>query len=234
MVPSMPTPLVVIAAVSLALGGVCAIVIAVDLFRHPQKMTIMDAVWPLTALWSGPIGLWGYFRYGRAGSRDAAEAAKEHGEEPPNMRQPFRIKVGKAATHCGSGCTLGDIVAELAAAVVPLSIFGHHIFGSWIYDYVLALAFGILFQYLTIKPMKELSRKAGLKAAFKADVLSLTAWQVGMYGWMAIATFAIFHGEIPKSSPVFWFMMQIGMVLGFLTSYPVNWFLLRRGVKEEM
>jgi hypothetical protein len=234
MEPSMASLLVVIAGAALALGGVCAIIVAVDLIRHSQAMKIMDAVWPLTALWSGPLGLVAYFRYGRAGSRDAVERARGHGEEPPNMRQPFPVKVGKAATHCGSGCTLGDIVAELAATVVPISIFGHHIFGSWLYDYVLAFAFGILFQYLTIKPMKELSRKEGLKAAFKADVLSLTAWQVGMYGWMAIATFAIFGREIPKSSPVFWFMMQIGMLLGFLTSYPVNWLLIRRGVKEEM
>jgi hypothetical protein len=29
-------------------------------------------------------------------------------------------------------------------------------------------------------------------------------------------------------------MMQIAMLAGFLTSYPVNWWLLRAGIKEEM
>jgi hypothetical protein len=29
-------------------------------------------------------------------------------------------------------------------------------------------------------------------------------------------------------------MMQIGMLAGFLTSYPVNWWLVRRGIKEKM
>lgn len=29
-------------------------------------------------------------------------------------------------------------------------------------------------------------------------------------------------------------MMQIGMVLGYFTSYPVNWWLIRKGVKEAM
>jgi hypothetical protein len=28
--------------------------------------------------------------------------------------------------------------------------------------------------------------------------------------------------------------MQIGMFAGFFTSYPVNWWLLRSGVKEAM
>jgi len=32
----------------------------------------------------------------------------------------------------------------------------------------------------------------------------------------------------------YWFMMQIGMVLGYFTSYPVNWWLIRKGVKEAM
>jgi hypothetical protein len=29
-------------------------------------------------------------------------------------------------------------------------------------------------------------------------------------------------------------MMQIGMICGFATSYPMNWWLLRIGLKEAM
>jgi hypothetical protein len=29
-------------------------------------------------------------------------------------------------------------------------------------------------------------------------------------------------------------IMQIAMLAGFLTSYPVNWWLIRRGAKEAM
>jgi hypothetical protein len=29
-------------------------------------------------------------------------------------------------------------------------------------------------------------------------------------------------------------MMQIAMVLGFATTYPVNWWLISRGIKEKM
>ncbi len=107
-------------------------------------------------------------------------------------------------------------------------------FGSWALDYVLAFLFGIAFQYFTITPMKKLSRAQGLVAALKADTLSLTAWQVGMYGWMAVAMFAIFGHELEKTGPVFWFMMQVAMLAGFLTSYPVNRWLIRKGIKEAM
>ncbi len=58
-----------------------------------------------------------------------------------------------------------------------LSLFGEKIFGTWGLDYVLAFGFGfgIVFQYLTIKPMKGLSPRAALAAALEADTLSLTA-----------------------------------------------------------
>jgi hypothetical protein len=162
------------------------------------------------------------------------QEAKAHGEEPPGEKKPFWQMVALGDTHCGAGCTLGDIVAEWGLVVFPLTLFGQKIFAAWAVDYVLALGFGIIFQYFTIAPMRARGFREGIKAAFKADTLSLTAWQVGMYGWMAVAVFVIFRYEIPKTDPIFWFMIQIAMLAGFLTSYPVNWWLLRAGIKEKM
>jgi hypothetical protein len=82
--------------------------------------------------------------------------------------------------------------------------------------------------------MRNLSVKEGLIGALKADSLSITFWQIGMYGWMAVAVFLIFGHELEKTDPVFWFMMQIAMWFGFATSYPINWWLLKRGIKEKM
>jgi Sec-independent protein secretion pathway component TatC len=113
-------------------------------------------------------------------------------------------------------------------------LFGRGIFAAWAVDYVFAFAIGIAFQYFSIKPMKHLTPKPGLVAALKADTLSLRAWQVGMYGWMAVATFLIFGTELEKTDPVFWLMMQVAMLAGFLTSYPVSWWLIRKGIKEAM
>jgi len=52
-----------------------------------------------------------------------------------------------------------------------------------------AYAFGVAIQYFTIAPMRQRSVGKGLWAAVKADTLSLTAWQVGMYRWMAVPVF---------------------------------------------
>ena len=127
-----------------------------------------------------------------------------------------------------------DPAVESPAYVVPVTLFGQRIFAGWMLDYLLAFNFGTPFQYFTIQPMRDWSSGEALKAALKADALSLTAWQVGMCGWMAIVTFVLFGHEIPKTNPAFWFMMQIAMLAGFLTSFPVNVALLKIGLKEPM
>ncbi len=230
-----PHWLIVVSWAWLGLAFVCAALIVFDILRgYRQHMWIMNLVWPLTALYAGPIALWSYFRIGRLSTHQAMHAAKQRGDDPPAQTKPFWQSTAVGATHCGAGCSLGDICAEWFVFFVPVTLFGMKIFGAWAVDFVLAFAFGIAFQYFSIKPMRDLTPGEGLKAAFKADTLSLTSWQVGMYGWMAIATFAIFGHEMHKTSPVFWFMMQIAMFAGFATSYPVNWWLLKKGIKEKM
>jgi hypothetical protein len=231
----MPAWLIILAVISLGLAGICFLIILVDILAgHRQHMWIMNVVWPVTALYAGPLAVWAYFRVGRLSTHHAMMAAREKGEEPPGKEKPFWQMVGLGSTHCGAGCTLGDIVAAWLTLAVPVLLFGRRIFGDWAVAFAFAYAFGIAFQYFTIAPMRQLSLGRGLVAAVKADTLSLTAWQVGMYGWMALATFIIFGRELGTTDPVFWFMMQIAMLAGFCTSYPVNWWLLQRGIKEKM
>ena len=224
-----------LAWISLAVAFVCALIVLLHIAAgHRQHMWIMNVVWVLTMLYAGPLGLWAYFRWGTLSTQRAMMRAKQRGDEPPARRKPGWQMVATGAMHCGSGCTLGDILAESFLILVPLTLGGKPIFAAWVLDYGLALLFGVAFQYFTIKPMRNLSVGEGLEAAIKADFLSLTAWQLGMYGWMAIATFAIFGHELEKTGPVFWFEMQIAMLCGFVTSYPVNGWLLKAGIKEKM
>ena len=69
-------------------------------------------------------------------------------------------------------------------------------------------------------------------------MLSLSAWQIGMYEFMAVASSWIFRGvlgaRLEVNTPEFWWMMQVAMLCGFATSYQVNWWLIRSGIKEKM
>jgi len=53
--------------------------------------------------------------------------------------------------------------------------------------------------------------------------------------WGALVFFVLFPGpHLRLNEAAFWFMMQIGMIVGFFTSYPVNIFLVKSGWKEKM
>jgi hypothetical protein len=80
--------------------------------------------------------------------------------------------------------------------------------------------------------MRGLGPWEGLTAAVKADTLSLVAYEIGMFAWMAFRTWL--YPELEPTSLSYWLMMQVAMVLGFATTYPVNWWLIRRGIKEKM
>lgn len=231
---------------ALLLGAACAAIIAIDVFRHPQKMAVMNVVWPVTALFGTVLTLWGYFRWGRASSAEAVQQDKAQGRDMPAKRQPFPVIVGKGATHCGAGCMIGDVFAEWLAFFFPTlaiwlgwqSIFADKIYAVWVLDFIFAFGLGIVFQYFAIVPMRNLSFGDGVVAALKADALSLISWQIGMYGFMAFAHFYLYGrllgARAEVNTPEFWFAMQLAMIVGFLTAYPVNWWLIRNGVKERM
>ena len=79
----------------------------------------------------------------------------------------------------------------------------------------------------------RISRRYALVKAIKADTLALTAFEIGLFAWMAFIYFQ-FAPWSELTSPSYWLMMQIGVVLGFLVSFPANWYLVRAGVKLGM
>ena len=143
--------------------------------------------------------------------------------------------VALSTLHWGAGCTLADLIGEGFALYVPVVIAGNALLGGGVFDYILALAIGVFFQFAAIRAMEKIPFGAAVGKAFKADVLSLTAWQVGMYGWMAIAIYGFFHGSpLPELSWSFGFMMQLAMLCGFICAYPVNILLIKAGIKKGM
>jgi hypothetical protein len=224
-----PEWLHILALVSLSVAFLSAGVIVIDVVvnGHTQKMGIMNFVWPITALYFGPLALWAYWRLGRA------ESQKAHADSS-TQEQPFWRSVFVGSTHCGAGCALGDIIGEWTVFATGLVIAGSRLFTDYVVDFALAYTLGIVFQYFAIAPMRHLSLGKGILEAIKADTVSLVAFEVGMFLWMALAAKLMFHPPLHPDNAVYWFMMQIGMVVGFITTFPANWLLIRRGVKTAM
>ena len=105
-----PTWLLIASWIALAIAFACSAWILYDIYGrgYSQHVWIMEAVWPITALCFGPVALWAYHRWGRPQSH---KWVKEHGE-PKGMSFSATTAVG--VSHCGAGCTLGDIVGSPA------------------------------------------------------------------------------------------------------------------------
>ena len=250
--PPFPGWLDAMAWASLSLCFLCVLIILIHELRRPQQMMVMNIVWPVTALYLGPIALWSYFKSGSKMTRRRMQEMQQeirteiHEERYSNIRRMNSVKdragrgptpeqVAVAAMHCGAGCTLGDIVGECWIFGAGLTLAGGELATRLLLDFLLAWIFGVVFQYFTIAPMRGLPFRDGLKEAVRADTLSITAFQIGMSGWAALSYFVLFPDpHLHANRAIFWFMMQIGVVIGFLASYHVNVFLIKKGWKEKM
>jgi hypothetical protein len=144
----------------------CLFVVAdIFLLGRRQPMGVMDAVWPLTLLYWGPLGLPFYFSFGRAPPSQTQMLAHtqmpghahRHGEAEPPMWQA----VFKGSAHCGAGCALGDFAAEWIALALGLVLLGSAMAARLTLSFVLAYAAGIAFQYFAIAPMRGLRFAGG-------------------------------------------------------------------------
>ncbi|MGM8366550.1 DUF4396 domain-containing protein [Virgibacillus sp. W0181] len=217
--------LIIISWIALGLGVLSAIGITYDIINHPQKMKVMNFVWPINGLFFGPIAIWAYYKWGRV--------------HAVNMNVPdnrgAHAKVFVSTSHCAAGCTMGDAFGVPLVAILSLTIMGSTLLAHYAVEFILAYLLGIIFQVAAIYPMNKKSGvRSSVKAAIKADTLSLVSFEIGMFGWMAIVNLLLFSSPPAPNGPLFWFMMQIAMMLGFITSYPANWWLVKKGVKEAM
>lgn len=222
----MPHWLVILSCVSIGLGVISATAIGVDVRRHPQRMPIMNIVWPVTGLYLPLAAWWAYSSMGRPmaiGSKGMA-GVQRHWKS-----------IFLSATHCASGCVIGDCLGAPIVFATRWTLAGERLYAEFVFEFALAYAFGIAFQYFPIRAMRRLSTREAIADAIKADTLSLAAFEVGMFGWMALSHFILLASKgYDVANPVFWLVMQIGMVLGFLTTYPANWLLVKWGVKSGM
>lgn len=240
--------LTAISWIFIILGLLTALGIALDIRRRPQQMSIMNVTWPITGLYFPVIGWWMYsvmgrpdgrpkYRHGEQGGRDSSRHERNgrgsgHGHH--HAPKPKWQSVFVGVTHCGGGCTLGDCLAAPVVAASGFTVFASPLLGHFVGEFIGAYLFGIAFQLLPMLEMGETRIARAFVRAIQADTLSLVAFEVGMFGWIAVA-FLLLLPKIPSvASPVHWFMMQIAMVIGFATAYPANWWLINRGIKQGM
>ena len=205
-------------------GFLTAAAIAFDVLQHPQHTKIMNIVWPITGLYLPIVGWWLYNKVGRSKPWDGRVITG---------RQRFLTTVFVSTMHCASGCVAGDLIGAPIAFVAGWTILGERLYAEYAVLFALAYCLGIAFQYFPIRAARTIAPRRAFVEAIKADSFALTAFEAGLFAWMGLVYFLVM-ARPELTSPFYWFMMQIGMVIGFITSLPPNWFLVRSGVKLAM
>jgi len=193
----------------LGLNVVSAGVLWWDIRRNnPEIMSFMRLVWTLTVLYSGPIGLLIYRTTGRKQiPRDGV------------WRRGWR-----SVAHCYSGCGAGEITG-LVIAVGLLAL------GTW---WVAAITFALAYAFgyaLTAAPLIQEGTpvRTALWDAFTSETASITVMEV-----VAIGTDLWLSGDAGMGDALFWTALMVSLSCGLLAAWPVNVWLIRKGVKEGM
>ncbi|MEV4543322.1 DUF4396 domain-containing protein [Micromonospora echinaurantiaca] len=223
-----PTWLVMLSWAALFVVLTSTVVVVVDQFvlgyRQPAK--IMEIVWPATALYLGPAAVLTYRQWGRPQSPRWLD---RHGNPPRTSRHAHTII---QTYHCATHCTLGVIIATPITYGIGLELFGSTLWPEVIGDYVGAVAVGVAFRYSTEAPTGGRRVWAAMRKFARGDLLTVSVFELALVGWLALMHLHFFHGLLP-SSPVFWLIIQVGLILGFFAAWPPTLLLIRRGVKTE-
>jgi hypothetical protein len=103
-----------------------------------------------------------------------------------------------------------------------------------ILEYVLGFAFGwTIFQALFMRDMAGGSYLRALSSTFISELLSMNLLMAGM-----VPTVMALKSRIPSAgdptTPYFWFVMSMGLLVGFIFAYPMNWWLVAYHLKHGM
>ena len=130
-------------------------------------------------------------------------------------------------------CVAGDGVGILAGAVLSKAL-GLTGLAEVALEYILGFAFGwMIFQSLFMRDMMGGSYSASLKSTFVPELLSMNLLMSGMVPTVSILRAHIQHADDPTSAR-FWFVMSMGLLVGFIVAYPMNWWLVANHLKHGM
>ncbi len=187
--------------------------------ENSLAMKTMRWGWVLVTLYTGPFGFIVYWILHRAPARETPEQS-----EPPLWEQSVESTI-----HCVAGDATGIFVAAVVASWLrpPMGV-------ELIAEYVAGFAVGLfLFQSLCMKASFDGSYRRAVCGTLLPETLSMNAIMAGMVPVMIILMSRDMSAMAPTSVR-FWGTMSLAVVVSAVTTFPVNWWLVKRGLKHGM
>lgn len=214
-VPAWLTP---VATIYISLSLLSTLVIAGDIYgfrrRHPS--TIAKLVWVTSGLYLGPVAVWWYFNRGPVRSDGSGSST-----EPPYGETASALLPG------GSASAIAHLIAVPAVAALGWTIAGLAMWPMILVIAVLVTAMLAGYEFMASRLPGSRAKSLTVGTALFAAVVTVMAFDIGMVGWMLLLHFN--DAMPPVSEGTFWFLMQIGVLVGLATGYPaVRWLLRSR------
>jgi len=192
--------------------------VAVDIRSTPESPVLKWGFVLLTA-YTGVVGAFLYV----LGCREPLPGTHER-----YVAARWRQVLG-STMHCVAGDGVGILAGAVLASVVGLSGLI-----EVAVEYILGFAFGwTIFQALFMRDMVGGSYLRSLTSTFMSELLSMNLLMAGM-----VPTVMALKARIPAAadplSPSFWFVMSMGLLVGFIIAYPMNWWLVANHLKHGM
>jgi hypothetical protein len=192
--------------------------VAIDIRSTPES-PVLKWGFVLVTLYTGPIGAMLYV----LGCR----------EPLPHTHEQYVAAQWRQTLGSAMHCVAGDGVGILAGAVIGGFLMLPPALDITM-EYLLGFAFGLgIFQALFMRDMVGGSYTRALAGSFIPELTSMNCLMAGMIPVAMIAKARVPGSDHP-SSPAFWFIMSMALMVGFFTAYPMNWWLVARKLKHGM
>src|SRR5688572_4848128 len=203
-----------------ALAALSTVYVAWDQFRNNPEPVVMKWGFVLVTLYMGPIGLLMYV---------LADKEPRPGEHEAFIKPLWKQGVG-STVHCIAGDATGIILAAAITALI-----GFPMWVDLIVEYVAGFAFGLfIFQALFMKGMLGGSYTLALRRSFIPEWLSMNMMMAGMAPTMIFLMMGRDMRAMEPSEPLFWVVMSLGVIVGFVMAYPVNVWMVSRALKHGL
>ncbi len=200
------------------LAAVSLLFVAVDIRTTPES-PVMKWGFVLLTAYTGVVGAFLYV----LGCR----------EPLPGLHERYIAARWRQTLGSTMHCVAGDGVGILAGAVLS-SALGIAGATEVIIEYTLGFAFGwTIFQALFMRDMAGGSYLRSLTSTFVPELLSMNFLMAGM-----LPTVMTLRKYVPSAdnpmTPNFWFIMSMGLLVGFVVAYPINGWLVANHLKHGM
>jgi len=204
----------------LIIAVLSAIYVAYDQFRHNPEAPVMKWGFVLVTLYMGPIGLLLYVM----ADKEPAPGTHE------NFVKPLWKQGVGSTVHCIAGDATGIILAAAATALL-----GFPMWIDVIVEYVVGFLLGLLiFQALFMRDIMGGSYSQNVRRSFLPELLSMNMMMAGMAPVMIFLMMGRDMRAMWPAEPLFWFVMSLGITVGFMIAYPVNVWLVANGMKHGL